>query len=125
MLDPAETFSRLMMSKKTDLGSVKIRNEVIGSIASLAAREVEGVVEVWRGSWPLGWLPGFSGVRVETRDQDVRLWLSLIVEYGANLPEVATRVQDRVQERVEQMTQLSAVEVHVSIHHVRPKAKGS
>lgn len=112
------------MSRRTDLGSVQIRNEVIGSIASLAAQEVKGVVGVWKGPAPLGFLPGNSGVRVEVQDEDVRLWLNLIVEYGVSLPEVAGQVQERVQEMVEQMTQLSPVEVHVSIHHIKSKSKG-
>lgn len=111
------------MARKTDLGSVQIRNEVIGSIASLAAEEVEGVIGVWKGPCFLRFLPGFSGVRVETQDQDVRLWLSLVVEYGVRLPEVAAQVQARVQEMVERMTQLTAVEVHVSIHHIKAKTK--
>ena len=109
------------MAHKTDLGTVQIRNEVIGSIAALAAQEGEGVVGIWQGPIPLGSWLGSSGVRVETQDQEVRLWMSLIAEYGVNLPQVAVHVQDRVREMVERMTHLTAVEVHVSIHHVKPK----
>lgn len=109
------------MPKRTDLGTVQIRNEVIGNIASLAAQEVQGVLGIWRGpfAWVSGWGP--SGVRVETQDQEVRLWLSLVVEYGVSLAGVATQVQDRVREMIERMTHLTAVEVNVSIHHVSPK----
>ena len=77
---------------------------------------------MWKGPAPLGFFPGNSGVRVETQEQDVRLWLNLIVEYGVNLPDVAVQVQDRVSEMVEQMTQLAPVEVHVSIHHIKSKS---
>jgi len=58
---------------------------------------------------------------VEIQDQEVRLWVSLVVEYGVNLPHVAGQVQDRVRDRVEQMTQLNPVEVHVSIHQVKAR----
>jgi len=109
------------MARRTDLGSVQIHNEVIGAIAAQAAQEVEGVVGIWRGASPWSFLPGNSGVRVEAEDQDVRLWLNLVVEYGVALPEVATLVQDRVREMIEKMTHLSAGEVHVSIHHIKPK----
>ena len=109
------------MGKQTDLGTVRIRNEVIGTIATLAAQEVDGVVGVWHGFFPVGFLFGDSGVRVETKDQEVRVGLSLIVEYGVSLPTVAGQVQERVREMVERMTNLSAVEVQVSIHHVRAK----
>ncbi len=109
------------MAHKTDLGTVQIHNEVIGTIASLAASEVEGVVGIWRGIIPLSSLLGNTGVRVQVQDQEVRLWLSLVVEYGVNLPAVASQVQERVREMIERMTHLTAVEVHVSIHHVKPK----
>ncbi|MBI3318065.1 MAG: Asp23/Gls24 family envelope stress response protein [Candidatus Omnitrophica bacterium] len=108
------------MSSKTDLGTVQIRNEVIGTIASLAAQEVEGVVGVWRWWPPLGGWLGASGVRVDAQNGEVRLWLVLVVEYGVSLPQVASHVQDRVREMVERMTHLTAVEVNVSIHHVKP-----
>ena len=110
------------MASRTDLGAVQIRNEVISSIASLAAREVGGVVGIWQAPFFVRFLPGQAGgVRVEIQDQDVRLWLNLVAEYGVNLPQVAMDVQDRVREMVEQMTHLSAAEIHVSIHQIKPK----
>ena len=110
------------MSRQTDLGTVQVRNEVIGTIASLAAQEVEGVVGVWRGLIPLPvLLLRDGGVKVDTRGEEVRLWLSLVVDYGVSLQVVAAQVQERVREMIEKMTNLTAVEVHVSIHHVQKK----
>lgn len=109
------------MSQKTDLGTVQIHNTVIATIAALAAQEVQGVVGVWRGVTPLGWIRGNTGVRVQAQDQDLRLWLSLVVEYGVDLPSVAGQVQDRVRQMLEQTTHLSPAEVNVSIHHVKPR----
>ena len=109
------------MSKRTDLGTLQIGNDVIASIASLAAREVPGVVDLWRGPLPLALWMGAGGVRVESRDQEVRLWLNLVAEYEISLPQLAVQVQDRVREMIERMTHLSAAEVNVSIHHVQPK----
>lgn len=109
------------MSSKTDLGIVQIHNKVIATIAALAAQEVQGVVGVWRGRSLLRLLSGNTGVRVAIQDQDLRLWLSLVVEYGVDLPSVAAQVQDRVRERVEQTTHLTPLEVNVSIHHVKSK----
>ncbi|MBI3332592.1 MAG: Asp23/Gls24 family envelope stress response protein [Candidatus Omnitrophica bacterium] len=112
------------MSPKTDLGAVVIRNEVIASVAALAAREVPGVVDIWRG--PLPFLSGLCGlgtrgVRVETKDQEVRLWLNLVAEYEVSLPHLAAQVQDRVREVLERMTHLNAVEINVGIHHVQTR----
>ena len=107
------------MPGQTDLGAVQIRNDVVSAIAALAAREVDGVVGIWQEPWLLRPLLGAGGVRVNIQDQDVRLWVNLVAEYGVNLPQVAAQVQDRVRDRVEQMTQLNPLEVHVSIHQVR------
>lgn len=109
-----------MPGRSTDLGSVQIRNDVVCTIAGLAVREVEGVVGIWQGPWFLKGASG-GGVRVEIQEQEVRLWVSLVVEYGVNLPAVAAQVQDRVREMVEHMTQLNPVEVHVSIHQVKAR----
>ena len=111
------------MARQTDLGSVQIRNDVIASIAALAAREVQGVVDIWTGPFWIRWLPTTGGVRIQTQDQEVRIWIDLVAEYGVNLPQVALEVQDRVREMVEQMTHLTAIEVHVSIHQVKPKRR--
>lgn len=111
------------MPGRTDLGAVQIRNDVVGTIAALAAREVEGVAGIWQGSWLLRPLMGAtaSGVRVEIQDQEVKVWVNLVAEYGISLPQVAAQVQDRVRDMIEQMTQLNPVEVHVSIHQVKAR----
>ena len=57
------------MMRGTDLGAVQIRNDVIGSIAALAAQEVEGVVGVWKGFPLVGFLGSGSGVRVQAQEQ--------------------------------------------------------
>ena len=112
------------MIRSNEMGAVQIRNDVIGSIAALAAQEVEGVTGVWKGTFLPGLL-GRSGVRVEAQESEAKIWIPLIVEYGMNLPHVAAMVQDRVREAVEQMTQLNAVEVNVSIHQIKPRRSGT
>ncbi len=109
------------MARRTELGTLQIRNDVIGSIALLAVQEVQGVVDAWRGIFPANRIPGNGAVRVETRDQEVRLWLNLVAEYGISLPELAAQVQDRVREMVERMTNLNVVEVNVGIRRVRKR----
>jgi uncharacterized alkaline shock family protein YloU len=110
-----------MPGGRTDLGAVQIRNDVVSTIAALAAREVDGVIGIWQEPWLLRPLLGGGGVRVEIQDQEVRLWVSLVVEYGVNLASVAAQVQDSIRDRVEQMTQLNPVEVRVSIHQVKSR----
>lgn len=109
------------MGHRTELGTVQIRHEVIGNIAQLAAQDVAGVAGVWKDFFPWASWRGISGVRVEMKDHDVRLWIRIRVEYGAPIPSVASQVQDRVRDVVERMTSLTVAEVHVSVHRVQLK----
>lgn len=110
-----------MVGHRTEFGAVQIRHEVIGNIAQLAAQEVAGVAGVWKGFFPLVSWRGISGVRVEMKDHDVRLWIRVSALYGVSIPSVASQVQDRVRDMVERMTSLTVAEVHVSVHSVQSK----
>jgi uncharacterized alkaline shock family protein YloU len=113
-----------MRQSDLDFGAVHIQSDVIASIAAMAAQEVSGVVGIWKGPWWRCWLKGTrSGVVAETRDQEVRLILPLVVEYGVHLPQVAAEVQERVRQRIEQMTQLTPVEIQVIIHDVKQQGE--
>jgi len=108
-----------------ELGIVRIQNDVIGRIASIAAREVSGVAGVWEGIRLGQGPPWFGGVKARSLDAGLRIGLPIIAEYGVNLPRVAMQVQERVREAVHRMTDISAIEVDVSIHGVRePRREG-
>ena len=102
---------------------VKITNEVIGRIAAIAAKEVPGVAGVRQGI-PLGSTTLFGGVKVKTQERELHIGIPLIVEYGVNLPRVAIQVQERVRAAVHRMTDLTAIEVDVSVNGVREPKEG-
>ena len=101
---------------------VSITEQVIASIAGLAATSVEGISEL-RGSVAdnlkaiLG-EEGRSGRGVVTRVEgnDVYITLHVAVEYGHPIHEVAQQLQRAVKDEVEGMTGLRvrAVDVYVS-----------
>ncbi|MBX5466535.1 MAG: Asp23/Gls24 family envelope stress response protein [Firmicutes bacterium] len=103
---------------------VQIGHEVIGTIAALAASQVEGVVGLSPGlvgnlSERLGKRSqGPHGVRVDLEGQTVGLSLNLVVAYGSRIPEVAQRVQERVKRMVEAMTGLWVREVSIHVQGV-------
>lgn len=104
-------------------GSVRIANEVVGVIAGLAAMEVKGVYGMSGGM-----VDGITellkkknlskGVRVEVGEKEAAIDLSIIVEYGTKIPEVAVAVQENVKRAIESMTGLTVVEVNVHIQGV-------
>lgn len=108
---------------KTDLGVVRIHKKVYASIAVLAAMEIEGVKHVGgnlkSGLYELLGQKNLGGINVEIDKHDeVKLEIPLIVKYGFNLPEVASKVQDNVQRALEKMTNLAIKDINVSIQGI-------
>ena len=109
--------------RSTDLGVVRINNEAIATIASIAAMEVKGVHRIGGGiRRTLGEIflkrSGTGGVKISMKDNEVKLAVSIIVEYGVDIPRVADEVQDGVKHAVEKMTGLIMSEVDVIVEGV-------
>lgn len=108
--------------QSTDLGKIQIADEVIQIIAGLAASEVSGVVDM-TGSFAGGLTESLlgrknlsKGVKVEFGEEDktCTIDLSVVLDFGVNIPEVSTAVQEHVKRAVEGMTGLEVV--HVNVH---------
>ena len=108
--------------------SIRISDEVIASIASVAAAQVEGVSAMSGnlvndiGDVFLGKQSGGKGVRVSSGQDEVELDLYINVKYGARIPEVAYRVQENVKKSVEGMTDLKVSRVNI---HIQGISQGS
>ena len=106
-----------------DTGSVRIADDVVSVIAGMAATEVEGIAGMAGGiasglTERLGIKHLQRGVKVEVGEKEAAIDLFVLVDYGARIPEVAQRVQERVKSAVESMTGLKVVEVNVHIQGV-------
>ena len=106
-----------------DLGSVRIADEVIASIAGIAAVDVPGVVGMSSGliggmAEMMGKKNPSKGVKVQVGAREVAVDLYIIVEYGLRIPDVALQVQEKVKEAVEVATGLSVIEVNVHVQGV-------
>lgn len=103
-------------------GNVNISDEVIGTLATLAAKEVKGVFGMAGGGIGFAELLGkknlSKGVKNTREENSVNLDVSVIVEYGAKIPEVAEEVQDKVKGEVELMTGLTVSAVNVLVDGV-------
>ncbi|MDD2421080.1 MAG: Asp23/Gls24 family envelope stress response protein [Heliobacteriaceae bacterium] len=109
--------------EKMELGHVRIANEVVATVAGLAANEVEGVAALSGGlgggiAEMLGRKNLTKGVKVEVGEREAAIDLNIIVDFGSRIPEVAKRVQENVKRSVESMTGLAVVEVNVHIQGV-------
>ena len=112
--------------RATDLGVVRISNDAIATIASVAALEVKGVCRMG-GTTPRAFIDGvlnrFSskGVRIQMHDGEVKLAVAIVVEYGIDIPRVADEVQENVKRAVEKMAGLVPAEVDVVVEGVRAR----
>ncbi|HKM40014.1 MAG TPA: Asp23/Gls24 family envelope stress response protein [bacterium] len=113
-----------IVESESDLGSVKIADEVVAIIAGLAATEVSGIAGMSGGlaggiAEMLGRKNLTKGVKVEVGERQTAVDLFVIVEYGAKIPEVAWHAQEDVKKAIESMTGLDVVEVNVHVQGVK------
>ncbi|WP_270170464.1 Asp23/Gls24 family envelope stress response protein [Paenibacillus sp. SYP-B4298] len=113
--------------EKTDMGTIQIAPEVIEVIAGLATIEVQGVAGMSGGlaggiAELLGRKNLSKGVKVEVGQREAAVDVSIIVEYGNRIPEIAAEIQRNVKRSIEMMTGLHVVEVNVHIHDVHFKS---
>lgn len=108
---------------RTDLGAIKVHKNVIASIATLAASEVEGVKRVG-GNFKSGLIElvgkkFLSAINVEiNKNEEVRLEVPLIVKYGYNIPDVAGKAQENIRNSIERMTSLSVKDININIQGI-------
>ena len=110
------------MEKELDgnIGEVQIADEVVATIAGLAATEVEGVASMAGNITneligKLGVKNLSKGVKVEMSQKKVYVDLAVMMEYGYNIPATCQKVQSKVQSAIENMTGLEVANVNIRI----------
>ncbi len=107
----------------TDLGTVRIHKNVIASIASLAALDVEGVKRVG-GDFKSGLMELIGrkssyAVKVEiNKSEEVCLDIPLVIKYGYNIPDIADKAQENIRNSLEKMTNLSIKEININVQGI-------
>lgn len=113
---------------QTDRGNTSISDSVVSKIAGIAAQEVDGI-RMGSGasqtaSSLLGSITGSSGgsqttgVSVEVGQEEAAVDLTLTVEYGKSVPQIAEAVRRNVSNRVESLVGLRVTEVNVTVQNI-------
>lgn len=102
------------------IGEVQIADEVVAIIAGLATTEVKGVASMYGNITnelvaKLGMKNLSKGVKIEVVDGNVRVDLAINLEYGYNIPEVTSAVQEKVKSAIETMTGLEVENVNIRV----------
>ena len=111
---------------KTERGSTTISNAVVSRVAGLAAQEVEGVQLGGGTARAVGGIldsvAGSSGqsrgVTVEVGEVEAAVELSMSVEYGRAIHQIAEAVRTNVIRRVESLVGLRVTEVTITVNDI-------
>jgi len=110
-------------------GRIHIADEVVEKVAGLATMEVEGVADLGgdfaralesvRERIGIGAKRGDQGVKAEVKGHEVAINVTIMVEFGYVVLEVARQVQLNVAAKTSRMLGLRVVEVNVNVDDVR------
>ena len=112
---------------KEEYGKIQINNNVIAVIAHETAGKVHGVVEL-HGSLTdgiaemIGKKSKDRGIRIEKENEEfLTIDLSVVIEFGVNIPDVCVKLQSAVKKAVEEMTGQKIFAVNVVVQGIRSK----
>ena len=113
---------------KTERGATTIQDSVVPKVAGIAAQEVEGIRMGGGTSQTVGTImsavPGVGsqsesrGVSVEVGEVEAAVDLSLSVEYGRIIHQIAEAVRTNVIRRVESLVGLRVTEVNITVSDI-------
>ena len=113
------TDNREYWATSSDRGNVKISEEVISTIASIAVLETEGATNIATGiTSDIAGLLGkktAKGIKITFVYDDVEVDIACQVKFGTSVFETAEKIQENVKSSIESMTGLTCKVVNVTI----------
>jgi uncharacterized alkaline shock family protein YloU len=127
---PAPTMSNGTQRFTAEVkGRIEVADEVVEKVAGLAAMEVEGVadlggdiaraIESVRERIGIGQKRGDQGIKARISGRDVAIDVTIMIEYGHVVMDVAREVKHNVAVQANRMLGLRVVEVNVTVDDVR------
>ena len=113
---------------KTERGSTTIQDGVVSKVAGIAAQEVDGIRMGGGASQAVGSImsavPGVGGasqsqgVSVAVGEVEAAVDLTITVEYGRSIHQIAEAVRNNVIRRVENLVGLRVTEVNIAVNDI-------
>ncbi|WRS28147.1 Asp23/Gls24 family envelope stress response protein [Oscillospiraceae bacterium MB08-C2-2] len=105
--------------QKQSTGSLKISQEVIATICSVAALEIDGVSSLAESPASLWGLLGSSNrnksIQVSLSDDFAEINIHLNLDFGAKITQVGPAVQAAIKDSVQNMTGIAVSKVNVYV----------
>ena len=102
-------------------GNIKISEEVVTRISSIAAREVDGVVALGTPTGGIGDFLGkknqskSKGIKVELGENSTEIDIHISVRFGMNICDVARKVQESVKSALESYVGMDNILINVFV----------
>jgi len=128
-LPPRESMEKKENSVKNNLGEIKIAPEVLATIVRRTVSNIAGVAELVTPSKSgFGTLLGAKeieeGIKVDLTERgEVSVCISVIVEYGAIIIDLAKEIQSVVKSEIEKQTGLLVKSIDVNIMGIQINKK--
>ena len=101
-------------------GNIKISDEVVATIASVATKEVSGIAGLNLSFTDeivskFGKKNAPKSIKITQNDENITIDISVVVNYGVRIPDVSWEVQENVKKSVELMSGLNVDKVNVIV----------
>jgi uncharacterized alkaline shock family protein YloU len=111
------------LSEFSQSGSIRISDDVVASIAGIAAINTHGVTAMSGGisegiAKRISGRNVHKGVGVEVGELEAAIDLRVIIQYGLHIQQVCRELQENVKTAVENMTGLKVIEVNVKVEGI-------
>jgi uncharacterized alkaline shock family protein YloU len=110
-------------------GRIEVADEVVEKVAALAAMEVPGVADLGgdiaralesvRERIGVGQKRGDQGIKAKVEDREVSVDVTIVIEYGYVVMDVARQVKNNVANQTGRMLGLRVTEVNVKVDDVK------
>ncbi|MGM0574746.1 MAG: Asp23/Gls24 family envelope stress response protein [Myxococcota bacterium] len=100
-------------------GKLNLTTDVVGTIAGLAAREVDGIAQLGRSRLVSFGDAPTRGIDTEVGQQEAAFDMEVVIDYGYDLRKVADHLRKKVAEQVDRMAGRKVVEVNIDVVDIR------
>lgn len=111
-------------------GTITFANEVLATIAGIAACDIPGVAGMCGGFKDgivelLGRKNLTKGIKVTTNENMITVDVQIVVDYGVRVPEICQNIQESVKKALETMTGLNVLAINIAVEGVKFKELGA
>jgi len=100
-------------------GSINLSDDVVATIAGLAARDIPGIFSIGKSRWIDFSDSPTRGVDAEVGQMEAAIDIDVVIEYGCDLEETAAKLRARIAEEVAKMASREVVEININVVDVQ------